>query len=254
MNPLFNPGFSLIFRQQLHRADNRKLAELLDSNTWPAVFNKYDVFVYELCEANISKEGEHGLAGDTLSLSESITICNQLFEGLIQLENSNSCHNDLKPDNILFNLDQNGEFKIKISDFNQAGRTGGTPGWTWPKFLTERRPGRSDTYSVALLVLYIMSDNRDVFYRIRSNYVKKGQRWLADFRNDPFFKLIIDMMNLEITPEEAKDRWDQISGQVQIITKDYLRWTFGVDELSLRVQDGMEFAEINFAGLTLLDR
>ena len=89
---------------------------------------KYDVFVFELCDGNITKEGTNGLAGSALSLSESISVCDQLFEGLIQLESSNSCHNDLKPENILFNLDQYGKLEIKISDFGQAGRTGGTPG------------------------------------------------------------------------------------------------------------------------------
>ena len=217
---------------------------------------KYDVFVFELCDGNITKEGTNGLAGSALSLSESISVCDQLFEGLIQLESSNSCHNDLKPENILFNLDQYGKLEIKISDFGQAGRTGGTPGWTWPKFLTERQAGKGDTYSIALLVLYTMSDDREVFYRIRNNYVEmdRPHPWLIDFRNDPFFKLIIDMMNLTIRPKEAKDRWDQISSRVEIITKEFLWLTFGVDDRWLRVQDGMDFAEINFASLSLLDR
>ena len=131
---------------------------------------KYDVFVFELCHGNISKEG--GLTGFTLSRSESISICGQLLQGLIQLENSNSCHNDLKPQNVLFNNDRAGNFKIRISDFGQAGRSGGTPGWTWPKFLTEREAGKGDVYSVALLILYVMSDDREVFYRIRNNYVE----------------------------------------------------------------------------------
>ena len=194
--------------------------------------------MFELCDGNISKESDKGLAGKKLSLSESISICSQLFEGLIQLENSNSCHNDLKPENVLFKRDQNGELEIKISDFGQAGRTGGTPGWTWPKFLTERQPGKSDAYSVGMLVLYVMCDDRETFYRIRNNYVVNGgQQWLVDFRNNPFFKLIIDMMNLKVTPQEAKGCWDQISGQVQIITKDYLWQTFGVDKKWLQVRD-----------------
>ena len=100
-----------------------------------------------------------------------------------------------------------------------------------------------------------MCDDREVFYRIRNNYVEnRGQQWLTDFRNDPFFKLIIDMMNLKLTPKEAKHRWDQISSQVQIITEKDLWQEFGVDRLWLRVQDGMDFAKINFAGPSLLDR
>ena len=215
---------------------------------------KYDVFVYELCRGNITKQGSDGFAGSRLSRSESISICDQLLQGLIQLENSNNCHNDLKPENVLYNCDQSGKIHIKISDFGQAGRTGGTPGWTWPKFLTERKPGKSDAYSIALLMLYTMCDDREVFYRIRNNYVENSrQQWLIDFRKDPFFELVIDMMNLKLTPREAKRRWDNIPNKVQI-TKEYLKLTFGVDESYLRVQDGMDFVQQNIARITLLDR
>ena len=216
---------------------------------------KYDIFVFERCDGNISKEDANGFAGLTLPRSEAMSACNQLLQGLVELENSNSSHNDLKPENILFIYDQNGELQIKISDFGTAGRSGGTPGWTWPKFLSERKPGKSDTYSVALLILYVMCDDREVFYRIRNNYVEnRGQQWLTDLRNDPFFKLIIDMMNLELTPKEAKDRWAQISGQVQIITKDYLWQKFGVDFWWLQVQDGMDNVQLNLASVSLFDR
>ena len=241
----------MTFRQQLHINDDQKLAGFLNLET---KVEKYDVFVFELCDGNISKEDENGFAGSKLSRSDSISVCDQLLEGLIQLETSRSCHNDLKPQNILFNYEKN-EMSIKISDFGQAGRTGGTPGWTWPKFSSERKPGKGDCHSIALMLLYTMCDNREVFYRIRNNYVENhGQKWLTDFRSDPFFKLIIDMMNLKLTPKEAKYRWDQISSQVQIITKECLRWKIGVDDRWLRVQDGMDFADINFAGLSLHDR
>ena len=181
--------------------DDQKLAGFLEFQTEKV--KKYDVFVFELCEGNISKKAFGGA-----TQSESINICDQLLQGLIELENSGSCHNDLKPENVLYKSDQNGEIQVRISDFGTAGRTGGTPGWTWPKYLSERKAGKSDCYSVALLLLYTMCDNREVFYRIRNNYVDKmrAPQWLANFRNDPFFKLITDMMNLKLTPKEAKVR------------------------------------------------
>ena len=240
----------------MHAQDDPKLAGYLKI---PAEeVKKYDVFVFELCDRNISKVATNGLCGSRLKRSESLSLCRQLLEGLIQLENSDCCHNDLKPENILLVIDVNDfepHFQLRISDFGQAGRSGGTSGWTWPKFLSERRPGKSDMYSVALLILYIMCDDREVFYRIRNNYVEnRDEPWLTAFRNDPFFKLIIDMMKLNLAPKEAKDRWDQISGQVQIITKDYLWQMFGVDERYLRVQDGMDLAQLNLASVSLLDR
>ena len=248
----------LTCRQQLHADDNQILAGLLDMNvavqpTQKAEVKKYDVFVFELCEGNISKENINGSYGQTLGLSDSVSICDQLLEGLIQLEKSKCCHNDLKPENVLFNY--NGNFEIRISDFGKADRSGGTPGWTWPKFLTERKPGKSDVYSVALLMLYTMCEDREVFYRIRNNYVQNcGQKWLTDFRNDPFMMLVNDMMDLKVTPRETKNRWNQISGQVQVITKDYLRRNYGVDDRWLRVQDEMDVHQLKLASLSVLDR
>ena len=201
-----------IFRQQLHEDDDGELAEFLSFQHQR--LKNFDVFVFELCKGNISKKTDDVSSCWKLTISESISVCNQLIQGLMQLEKSNSCHNDLKPGNILYSRDESGNLIIKISDFGQAGRTGGTPGWTWPKFLTKRSPGKSDLYSVGLLMLYVMCADREVFYRIRNNYVKNhGQQWLIKLRNDPFFKLIIDMMNLKVTAMKAKKRWKKISGQ-----------------------------------------
>ena len=61
-------------------------------------------------------------------------------------------------------------------------------------------------------------------------------------------------MGLKLTPKEAKDRWDQMSNQVQIITKDFLWQTFGIDNWYLQVQDGMDHFQFNLADLSLLDR
>ena len=103
------------------------------------------------------------------------------------------------------------------------------------------------------MVLYVMCDDREVFYRVRNNYVVNyGQQWLVDFRNDPFFKLIIDMMNLDVTPTNATYRWKQISVQAQIITEDYLCHTFGVERSWLRIQDGID--RCNLLDATVLDR
>ena len=51
-----------------------------------------------------------------------------------------------------------------------------------------------------------------------------------------------------------KDRWNQVSGQVQIITKFDLWVTLGVEVWSLSVQDGMDFVQPNLVSGTLLDR
>ena len=135
---------NLSFRQQLHVDDDKKLAGLLNFETEKV--KKYDVFVYELCDGNISEAkvtSDGSLRWTSVqkrkfTLSQSVDICKQLIQGLQQLEESNKCHNDLKPENILYKASRkrlsNGEQKIsiKIGDFGTAGRSGGPPRWTWP--------------------------------------------------------------------------------------------------------------------------
>ena len=120
-------------RQQLHFDDHERFASLLGMEQ--GAIKNFDVFITELCDGNLSK------ASINFTLTQSIDICKQLLEGLQQLEKSGKCHNDLKPENILYKaIDEkyeNGEKKIsiKIGDFGTAGRSGGTPGWTWPCFI-----------------------------------------------------------------------------------------------------------------------
>ena len=84
----------------------------------------YDVYVSELCEGNLSKENID------FTLEQCKAICEQLIEGLSQLENSKICHNDLKPQNILYKKsdqkyeDGSSRILIKIGDFGTAGRSG----------------------------------------------------------------------------------------------------------------------------------
>ena len=244
------------FRQQLHVDDDhhlagflgfdigeiskleKKLAEFegkhnLNSETedmkavyrqldWQKI-KKYDIFVTELCDGNLSK------ADKTFTFEQSVDICKQLFEGLEQLETSNKCHNDLKPENILFKASRESCLKaeekitIKIGDFGTADRSGGTPGWTWPRFLSERQPGRSDMYSTGLMVLYIMCESRDLFYRLRDNYIDPDQEWLEKFRTEePIIAFVIEMMNLKLSVKAARRKWDKISGQIDFIKRGLL--------------------------------
>ena len=181
---------------------------------------KYDVFVFELCEGNISKKNEKDSSQGKCStkkeftVTQAVDICKQLLEGLKQLEESGKCHNDLKPGNVLFKTTNekydNGDAKIviKISDFGTAGRSGGTPGWTWPRFISKREPGRSDMYSTGLLVLYVMCESRQLFYRLRDNYIYSSELWLERFRKDPLIELIVDMMSLKPSVQQCIQRWD----------------------------------------------
>ena len=238
--------------------DDQKLAGFLGFQS--VKVKKFDVFVFELCDGSISKENTSGLAGLELSLSESVKICDQLLQGLMELETSNKCHNDLKPGNILYKVtdekheDGDRRILIKIADFGTADRSGGTPGWTCPRFLSKRKPGYSDMYSVALLILYVMSDSRELFYRLRDNYVQGQPTWLAEFRAEPLIEFVIDMMNLKSTVQECIYSWEEISSQVWFLAEIDLAELFEIPWCLLSVQDNLDNFAIRVADATNLDK
>ena len=193
-------------------------------------------------------------------MKQSKSICKQLIDGLEELKQSNLCHNDLKPDNIFYTTLQNyeyhneKEYQVKIGDFGTAGRSGGTPGWTWPKFMSERKAGKSDMYSVALLILYVMCDNRDLFYRLRDNYVVDEELWLTQFREEPLIELVLDMMNLNLSVQQCKKRWAELSEYIENpVDESFLVMECGIPRRWLEVQDSMDTKSFRLAKATLLD-
>ena len=210
--------------------------------------------VTELCDGTLKKEET------AFTLAQSTDICKQLLEGLQQLEKSSVCHNDLKPDNIFFKTREqkykNGDSKIeiKIGDFGTANRSGGTPGWTWPRFLSERQPGRSDMYSTGLVILYMMCESRELFYRIRDNYVGSQELWLERFRIDPLIELVLDMISLKPSIQQCIQRWDEISDQLEILTESSLCMNYSIPRYYFDIQDEMNRAGVELVKATHLDR
>ena len=235
------------FRQKVQTNEDQGLLKLIGHENMEG--KKYDVMVTELCDGNLKKEGT------AFTLTQSIDICKQLLEGLQQLEKSKTCHNDLKPANILYKTKdatyENGDqrIEIKIGDFGTANRSGGTPGWTWPKFMSERKPGRSDMYSIGLLVLYIMCETSNLFYRLRDNYIEPGVEWVAELRQDPLIELVLDMIGLNLSTEECRTRWDDIS-DFEFLTETHLCMDYRIPHFWFDIQDGLN--NIAF-GLTQLD-
>ena len=213
--------------------------------------------MYEYCVGTLSQRAFL----ENLKLNQSKNLCKQLIDGLEELEQSNLCHNDLKPDNVFYKKvkvnehDETAQYQIKIGDFGTAGRSGGTPGWTWPKFMTERVAGKSDMYSVALLILYILCKDRNIFYRLRDNYIQGDQTLLAEFREEPLIKLIMDMMTLKLSVEECKDKWRETSCYIENFIDDLFLFTLcGIPRRWLEVQDNMDSASFSMTNATLLDK
>ena len=158
----------------------------------------------------------------------------QLLDGLEQLEQADKCHNDIKPSNILWRVIVNSpritqnmddyDVEVNIGDFGQCGKLGGTPGWTVPQFNTDRKPGKSDMYSMGMVFLYLLCETQ-IFYCIRDNFVVNTKMpWMTSFRNMLEIKFVMRMINLNSQPTiaECKYEWNRIKSSVQLITRQRL--------------------------------
>ena len=149
---------------------------------------KFEVYVTPLYDGNIGK------ITPKPTLDQTKKIIGQLIDGLDQLNDARKTHNDLKPGNILFRFVKN-EFEIKIADFGQAGKVGGTPGWTAPVF-KDRQPGKEDVYSMGLVFLWLLCESNDLFYALRDNFIEVTNiTWLIKFRSIPEIQLVMKMLN-----------------------------------------------------------
>ena len=169
------------------------------------------------------KISEKDFKNDINLLLESVIY--QLLDTLDQLKESGKSHNDIKPTNILYSIDDDGEIKLKISDFGACQRSGGTPGWTYPLFQGERLPGKTDMYSMALVKLYVLCADKRNFYCLRDNFIENGnQKWLNKFRRLPEIEMIMKMMNLSNQPtvNECMEKWTEIltSEDFEMITNE----------------------------------
>ena len=86
-----------LFRLQLFYGDDEDLAEQLGLKSGEA--KKYDVYVVELMDGNLSDK-------DMIDESNVESVIMQLLDGLSQLKNADKSHNDIKPTNILFKLNE----------------------------------------------------------------------------------------------------------------------------------------------------
>ena len=64
-------------------------------------------------------------------------------------------HNDIKPENILYKIDENDKITVKITDFGQVQKFGGTPGYASPENFSEPQLSKSDLWSFGKTLLYL---------------------------------------------------------------------------------------------------
>lgn len=90
--------------------------------------------------------GDHGL-----DPSWTLDILLQCLDGLIHLQAQGSCHGNLKPENILFNYDQEKRPFIKLSDVGLGLQP--SP-YTSPDV---QRTSKTDVYSLSLILGYLLT-------------------------------------------------------------------------------------------------
>ena len=70
-------------------------------------------------------------------------------------KNHDISHNDLKPANILYKIDEYGKILVKLSDFGQFQKTGGTPGFISPENFSDPIITTSDIWSLGKTLLFL---------------------------------------------------------------------------------------------------
>ena len=191
----------------------------------------FEVFITTLCHGYIFD------ANFNPTMDQTKDVIDQIIAGGEQLSAAGKTHNDLKPKNLLY-LKREAGYEIKIADFGQAGKSGGTPGWTVPVFHRDRQPGKDDIYSIGLICLRLLCESKELFLSLRDNYVEDvNEPWMTDFRSMIEIEFICKLVDLNSPPtvQEIKDHWSQIRTNVQMIDKPRLSAT-GVPRNSLRLQ------------------
>ena len=218
-----------IFRQQLDFADDPDSAQKLGISA--GEWRNYEVFVTKLCDGYVCD------ADFNPTIDQTKSVIDQLICGLEQLFKAQKIHNDLKPTNILY-VKTNSGYDIKISDFGQAGKTGGTPGWTAPVFHCARQFGKEDIYSIGWICLRLLSETKEMFLSLRDNYVENvNEPWMTRFRSMIEIDFVFKMVDLNSPPtvQQVKDHWNRIRSSVRTIDLTRLL-DIDVPRSSLRLQ------------------
>ena len=196
---------------------------------------KFDVYVTPLYEGNLSAKDEMNFKSQA-TITQIRSVIKQLLDGLYQLHTCGKSHNDIKPNNILYRFltdddcdeelmqDDELNVEIKISDFGQCDQSGGTPGWTYPSFLNDDT-FNGDMYSMGLVCLYLLTEDPEIFYSLRDNYIENTKMpWIKRFRQLPEIRFVIKMISRsnQLSIAECLREWKRIETDVDLITESRL--------------------------------
>ena len=116
-----------------------------------------DVLVYPKMDGNLRELKSSSNFQGTPDELRDISI--QIINGLKFCKNHGISHNDIKPENILYKIDENNKITVKITDFGQVEKSGGTPGFASPESFSEQILSKSDIYSFGKTLLYLYTSD-----------------------------------------------------------------------------------------------
>lgn len=146
----------------LERLQHPHILALIDFGT----YESYPYIVKEYAANGSLRERLRKLRGQALPYNEAITILRQIGEALQFAHQEHVIHCDLKPENVLFNAQQN----ALVADFDIARITktvhtsvtslGGTPTYMAPEQFRGKAYSESDQYSLACMAYEMLTGQR----------------------------------------------------------------------------------------------
>lgn len=172
---------------------------------------KFDVFVKPTKEAVLISQFDAYKKNGKLDHLKSIVT--ELLDGLDKISQWRY-NNALKRGNVPFDIivdSLQDDSYVAIHnigsldiDFGQCGEKSG---------IIEQ--GKADMYSMGLVILYLLTQNDELFYYLRDSSVTKQQ-----IQQIPAFKFVMSMMNLNQQQSviDCKNEWESIKTKVKLIT------------------------------------
>ena len=124
-------------------------------------------------------------------------------------KNHGISHNDIKPENILYKINEDGKITVKISDFGQVQKFGGTPGYASPENFSEPLLSKSDIWSFGKTLLYLYTTQEVFKFLTQIPLINEGNFFASEnemqsmleclrlfLQSDPIIELVENLLSL----------------------------------------------------------
>ena len=138
-----------------------------------------------------------------LTIDDRMEMLEKIIDAVLAIQTKNYCHLDLKPSNILINLDDDGKWNedLVLTDFGLSGTIDtaagqcGTPGFGSPEqFLGKVHP-KSDNYALAKVAVIILFP-WNVAWDLLSKPVSNLQLENENVQELQFYKSIVHLLHV----------------------------------------------------------